>query len=195
MREPTKYCDVNTPKMRMLSEILEQPQPLQRTFEAERAHTVEILKSTRRRNFQLVVLVARGTSDNAAQFGRYLIEITTGIPVSLCAPFVHTLYQTQVDYRQALVFGILQSGEGKDINIVLEAAKRRGGYTIGITNERNSTMAKLVHEVFLVHAGKQRSVAATKTYTGQLILLYLLAAALGTTISIESVSEIPDRVK
>jgi glucosamine--fructose-6-phosphate aminotransferase (isomerizing) len=162
MREPTKYCDVNTPKMRMLSEILEQPQPLQRIFEAERAHTVEILKSTRRRNFQLVVLVARGTSDNAAQFGRYLIEITTGIPVSLCAPFVHTLYQTQVDYRQALVFGILQSGEGKDINIVLEAAKRRGGYTIGITNERNSTMAKLVHKIFLVHAGKQRSVAAIR---------------------------------
>jgi len=179
----------------MLNEILEQPQALRRTFQAERAHAQEFMKSARQRNFRLVVLLARGTSDNAARFGRYLTEITTGIPVSLCAPSVHTVYRAQVDYRQALVVGISQSGEGLDINLVLEAAKRRGGYTVGITNERNSTMAKLVDEVFLVHAGKQRSVAATKTYTGQLMIFYLLAAALGTTVSMESVSEIPDHVK
>lgn len=179
----------------MLDEILEQPQALRRTFQAEHMHAQEFMKSARQRNFRLVVLVARGTSDNAARFGRYLTEITTGIPVSLCAPSVHTVYRAQVDYRQALVVGISQSGEGLDINLVLEAAKRRGGYTVGITNERNSTMAKLVDEIFLVHAGKQRSVAATKTYTGQLMIFYLLAAALGTTVSMESVSEIPDRVK
>lgn len=179
---------------RMLTEILEQPQALRRTLKAERAHAVEFLKFARGRQFRMVVLVARGTSDNAAQFGRYLTEITTGIPVSLCAPSVHTLYHAQLDYRESLVVGISQSGEGHDINMILESAKRRGGYTVGITNERDSTMAKLVDEVFLVQAGKQRSVAATKTYTGQLILLYLIAAALGTTISLESVSEIPDRV-
>jgi glucosamine--fructose-6-phosphate aminotransferase (isomerizing) len=179
----------------MLQEILEQPQALTRTFQAERTHALEFMKSTRQRNFRLVVLVARGTSDNAARFGRYLTEITTGVPVSLSAPSVHTLYRAQVDYRQALVVGISQSGEGPDINMVLEAAKRHGGYTVGITNEKNSTMAKLVDEVFLVHAGKQRSVAATKTYSGQLMVFYLLAAALGTAISLESVSEIPDRVK
>jgi len=180
---------------RMLSEILEQPQALRKTLNAERGHALEFLKFARGRQFRLVVLVARGTSDNAAQFGRYLIEITTGIPVSLCAPSVHTLYKARVDYGGTLVVGISQSGEGQDINMVLEAAQRRGGYTVGITNERNSTMAKLVDEVFLVHAGRQRSVAATKTYTGQLMLLYLLAAALGTTLSMESISEIPERVK
>ena len=180
---------------RMLTEILEQPQALQRTLEAERGHARDFLKFARGRRFKMVVLVARGTSDNAAQFGRYLTEITTGIPVSLCAPSVHTLYRAQLDYSGPLVVGISQSGEGQDINMVLESAKRRGGYTVGITNERDSTMAGLVDEVFLVHAGKQRSVAATKTYTGQLILLYLVAAALGTTISLESVSEIPGRVK
>jgi glucosamine--fructose-6-phosphate aminotransferase (isomerizing) len=174
---------------------MEQPQALRRTLKAERGHAMEFLKFARGRKFRLVVLVARGTSDNAAQFGRYLTEITTGIPVSLCAPSVHTLYQTQVDYRGSLVVGISQSGEGQDINMVLESAKRRGGYTVGITNERDSTMAKLVDEAFLVHAGRQRSVAATKTYTGQLMLFYLLAAALGTAISMESVSEIPDRVE
>jgi len=179
----------------MLKEIMEQPQALRRTFQAERGHGVEFTKFARGRQFRLIVLVARGTSDNAAQFGRYLLEITTGIPVSLCAPSVHTLYRAQVDYRGTLVVGISQSGEGQDINMVLEAAKRRGGYTVGITNERTSTMAKLVDDVFLVQAGRQRSVAATKTYTGQLMLLYLLAAALGTIVSVDAVSEIPDHVK
>jgi glucosamine--fructose-6-phosphate aminotransferase (isomerizing) len=179
----------------MLREILEQPQALRATFRAERAHAGEFMKFARQQKFRLVVLVARGTSDNAAGFARYLTEITTGIPSSLAAPSVHTLYRARVDYRQALVVGISQSGEGTDVNLVLEAAKRQGGYTVGITNEKNSAMAGLVDEVFLVHAGRQRSVAATKTYTGQLMILYLLAAALGTTISMESLSEIPDRVK
>jgi glutamine---fructose-6-phosphate transaminase (isomerizing) len=179
----------------MLKEILEQPHALRATFRAERAHAVEFMKFARQRHFRLVVLVARGTSDNAAQLARYLTEITTGIPVSLAAPSVHTLYRTKLDYRHALVVGISQSGEGTDINMVLESAKRQGGYTIGITNEKNSDMAKLVDDVFLVHAGRQRSVAATKTYTGQLMICYLLAAALGTSISMETVSEIPDRVK
>ena len=178
----------------MLKEILEQPQALWDTFRAERAHVLEFTKFARQQNFRMVVLVARGTSDNAARFGRYLTEITTGIPASLAAPSVHTLYHAKVDYRQALVVGISQSGEGTDINLVLEAAKRQGGYTVGITNEKDSPMAKMVDDVFLVHAGRQHSVAATKTYTGQLMLFYLLAAALGTSISLDSVSEIPDRV-
>ncbi len=179
----------------MLKEILEQPQALRATFRAERPHALEFTKFARQQNFRLVVLVARGTSDNAAQFGRYLTEITTGIPTSLAAPSVHTLYRAKVDYRQALVVGVSQSGEGTDVNMVLESAKRQGGYTVGITNEKKSTMANLVDEVFLVHAGRQQSVAATKTYTGQLMVFYLLAAALGTAVSMESLSEIPDRVK
>jgi glucosamine--fructose-6-phosphate aminotransferase (isomerizing) len=178
----------------MLKEIMEQPEALRKTFQAERAHALEFMKFARQRKFRLVVLVARGTSDNAARLARYLTEITTGIPATLSAPSVHTLYRAKVDYRQALVVGISQSGEGTDVNMVLEAAKRRGGYTIGITNEKRSPMARLVDEVFLVHAGRQRSVAATKTYTGQLMIFYLLAAALGAKVTMESASEIPDRV-
>ena len=179
----------------MLKEILEQPHALRATFRAERAHAQEFTKFARQKRFRLVVLVARGTSDNAARFGRYLTEITTGIPASLAAASVHTLYKTKVDYRDALVVGISQSGEGTDINQVLESAKRLGGYTVGITNEKESAMAKLVDEVFLVHAGRQHSVAATKTYTGQVMIFHLLAAALGTATTMEAVSEIPDRVK
>jgi glucosamine--fructose-6-phosphate aminotransferase (isomerizing) len=100
-----------------------------------------------------------------------------------------------LDLRQALVVGISQSGEGTDINLVLKSAKRMGAYTLGITNEARSTMANLVDDVFLVHAGKQRSVAATKTYTGQLLLLYLLASSLSSQIVLADVSEIPHRVE
>ncbi len=179
----------------MLEEILEQPQALQRTFAAEREHALEFRKFAQKRNFRLIVLVARGTSDNAALFGRYLMELTTGIPVSLCAPSVHTVYHAPLDLRQSLVVGISQSGEGADISIVLKSARRQGACVVGITNEPRSTMARLVDEVFLVRAGKQRSVAATKTYTGQLLLLYLLASALGPHITLSRVSEIPGRVE
>jgi glutamine---fructose-6-phosphate transaminase (isomerizing) len=178
----------------MMEEIREQPRKLRHTFEAERLHALHFKQFASQRKFRLIVLVARGTSDNAAQFGRYLLELTTGIPVSLAAPSIHTLYHARLDLRQALVVGISQSGAGPDINLVLDAARRQGAYTVGITNEAHSEMARVVDEVFLVRAGKQRSVAATKTYTGQLMLLYLLAAALGPRITLPEVSKIPDHV-
>jgi len=180
---------------KMMKEILEQPLALRRTLAAERDHARAFADLARHQNFRLIVLVARGTSDHAALFGRYLLELTTGIPVSLSAASIHTLYRARLDFRQTLVVGISQSGEGTDINLVLKSAKRLGAYTLGITNEAHSTMAGLVDEVFLVHAGKQRSVAATKTYTGQLLLLYLLASSLSSQIVLSDVSEIPQRVE
>jgi glucosamine--fructose-6-phosphate aminotransferase (isomerizing) len=179
----------------MMAEICEQPRALQRTLEAERGHALKFKNFASQRNFRLIVLVARGTSDNAAQFGRYLLEVTTGIPVSLAAPSVQTLYHARLDLRQALVVGISQSGAGPDVNLVLEAARRQGAYAVGVTNEASSDMTRVVDEVFLVRAGKQRSVAATKTYTGQLLLLYLLAFGLGPRITLPEVSKIPGHVE
>jgi|SRR5579875_518922 len=180
---------------KMIEEIHEQPHALRRTLEAERAHARDFKKFAVKRGFQLIVLVARGTSDNAALFGRYLLEITTGIPVSLCAPSVHTLYRARLALHRALVIGVSQSGAGTDINTVLENARKQGAYTLAVTNERHSPMTRIADETFLVHAGKQRSVAATKTYTGQLMILYLLAFALGREISLEAVSEIAGTVR
>jgi glutamine---fructose-6-phosphate transaminase (isomerizing) len=163
----------------MLQEIAEQPAALEKTI-AEERRKVELLgQSLTRRDIDLIVLVARGSSDNAALFGRYLLEITTGIPVSLSAPSVHTLYQAKLNLRHALVIGVSQSGEGEDINRVLENARDCGAFTIGITNEPESSMVKLVDETLVMHGGRERSVAATKTFTGQMMLFYLLAAALG----------------
>ena len=139
---------------RMMQEILDQPRALARTFAAEREHSRDFECFAQKRKFRLIVLVARGTSDNAAQFGRYLFEMTTGIPVSLAAPSIHTLYHARLDLRGALVVGISQSGEGADINLVLKSARRQGAYTIGITNEAHSAMAGVVDDSFHVRAGK-----------------------------------------
>ena len=179
---------------RMIDEICQQPETLERTLAGaiRRAEAFRKLLATRKPS--LVVLVARGTSDNAALFGRYLIEISTGIPVSLAAPSIATLYNARLNYRNSLVVALSQSGESTDTNLVLERARAQGALTLGITNERSSTLASLAEHVFLVRAGKEKSVAATKTYTGQLLLLYLLAYALGGGVRLSDLQRIPQAV-
>jgi len=175
----------------MREEIRQQPASIERTLKAEWRSVERLRGYLESHRPRLIVLAARGTSDNAAQFGRYLLEITTGIPVSLAAPSVYTLYEAKVDLRDALVVAISQSGESTDTNLVLERAKESGAMTIGITNEAESTLARVAGETFLVRAGKERSVAATKTYTGQLFVLYLLAYALGAPLKQDDLKELP----
>jgi glucosamine--fructose-6-phosphate aminotransferase (isomerizing) len=103
----------------MLEEIAEQPAALERTIKSEHQKIAGLARSLTDRDIDLIVLVARGSSDNAALFGRYLLEITTGIPVSLSAPSVHTIYRAKLNLKHALVIGVSQSGEGEDINRVL----------------------------------------------------------------------------
>lgn len=176
----------------MREEIRQQPETLERTLKEEWAHARSLRQHLERNPPRLIVLAARGTSDNAAQFGRYLLEITTGIPVSLAAPSVFTLYRSKVQLKDAVVVAISQSGESTDTNLVLEEARAAGAFTIGITNESESTLARLAEHALLVHAGKERSVAATKTYTGQLLCFYLLAHALGGAIELSDLERVPD---
>jgi glutamine---fructose-6-phosphate transaminase (isomerizing) len=162
----------------MLQEIAEQPAALEKTIAEERQKIERIGAALGQREIDLIVLVARGSSDNAALFGRYLLEITTGFPVSLSAPSVHTIYESKLNLKRALVIGVSQSGEGEDINCVLENARNSGAFTIGMTNEPASAMVDLVDEILLMRGGRERSVAATKTFTGQMMLFYMLASAL-----------------
>jgi glucosamine--fructose-6-phosphate aminotransferase (isomerizing) len=179
----------------MLAEICEQPAVLERTIRAE-AEKVSKLGEflCRRREVDLIVLAARGSSDNACQFGRYLLEIVCGIPVSLAAPSVHTLYAAKINLSRALVIGVSQSGEGVDINRFLESAKETGAFTLGITNEPDSTIVKIADEILLTHAGGEKSVAATKTYTAQMLHFYLLANAMSNAeLSIEQIPDFAQR--
>ena len=177
---------------KMLEEIREQPAALERTLQGERSAIEQLKARLAKHPPRMILLAARGTSDNAAQFGRYLLEITTGIPVSLAAPSIFTVYKAPVRLDGVLVVAISQSGESTDTNLVLELAKAQGAVTIGITNEASSSLARLAEYAFLVRAGRERSVAATKTYTGQLLMLYLLAYALGAQIDLNDVARVPE---
>jgi glucosamine--fructose-6-phosphate aminotransferase (isomerizing) len=178
----------------MLEEIRQQPEALARTLSREVRNVEKFKRLIEKRRPRFVVLVARGTSDNAALFGRYLIEITTGVPVSLAAPSVTTLYGARIDYREALVVGLSQSGESTDTNLVLERARAQGAATLGITNESGSAMARIAEHVWLVRAGREKSVAATKTYTGQMLMMYLLAYALGGGVAMAELERLPELV-
>jgi glucosamine--fructose-6-phosphate aminotransferase (isomerizing) len=176
----------------MLEEIREQPVALERTLQQELASADALRRHLQSNRPRLVLLAARGTSDNAALFGRYLLEASTGIPVSLAAPSIFTLYGgANFDFRDVLVVALSQSGESTDTNLVAEKARKAGALTVGITNEPDSALAKLAEHVILVRAGRERSVAATKTYTAQLLTQYLLAWALGAPIAPDSLKRLP----
>lgn len=175
----------------MLKEIAEQPVVLERTIRAEAEKLNKIGRFLHDRNIDLIILAARGSSDNAAQFGRYLLETTCGIPVSLAAPAVYTLYRAKLNLKHALVVGVSQSGEGVDINRVLENARKYGAFTLGITNQAGSAITRVADETLLIHAGPEKSVAATKTYTGQMLQFYLLANALAAPSKRVDLEQIP----
>ena len=176
----------------MLTEIEEQPAALERTLAQELGRAGDLRKRFAANPPRFVVLIARGTSDNAATFGRYLIEITTGLPVSLAAPSVTTLYGSSLRLDGALVVGVSQSGESTDVNACLEAARASGAMTLGVTNEDESAMARIAEAALFVRAGREKSVAATKTYTGQLLAFYLLAYALGGKVDIDLLKLLPE---
>lgn len=176
---------------KMLEEIRQQPAALAKTLQSEWKGIEKLRNQFEAYPPRLIVLAARGTSDNAAQFGRYLLESLTGIPVSLAAPSLYTLYNAKFDLEDTLVVAISQSGESTDTNLVLERAKEYGAFTIGVTNEADSTLAKLGHATILVRAGKEKSVAATKTYSGQLLAMYMLAYALGANIKQKDLEQLP----
>jgi glucosamine--fructose-6-phosphate aminotransferase (isomerizing) len=180
---------------KMLEEIRQQPAALERTLRLEMPLANRLRGALAKKRPRLIVLAARGTSDNAALFGRYLLEISTGIPVVLAAPSVLTLYGARMELRDAFVVALSQSGESTDTNFVLERASELGATTAGVTNEAKSAMARIAEFPFLVRAGREQSIAATKTYTGQMLVLYLIAYALGARIDIDALRRIPEWVE
>ncbi|MCX8053462.1 MAG: SIS domain-containing protein [Armatimonadetes bacterium] len=162
----------------MLDEIHQQPDVILNLVRKERAAIAELAREIIRREIQFVVMAARGTSDNAAVYGKYLLEINNGYLVALADPSVFTLYSARLRMDKALVIGISQSGQAADVTEYLEQSKRFGAMTVDITNDPGSTLAKVAHHTICCHAGEEKSVAATKTYTSTLAALYLLSAFL-----------------
>jgi len=126
-----------------------------------------------------ITMVARGSSDHAAVYGRYLLEAATGKPVSLAAPSLHTLYRVDVDYSGQLVIAVSQSGATPEIVRTLQALQDGGGRGLAITNDPESALARTARDAVELEMGEERAIPATKTVTGQFTALAIIASALG----------------
>ncbi|CAB4838791.1 MAG: SIS domain-containing protein [Actinobacteria bacterium] len=123
---------------------------------------------------QSVLILARGTSDNAAHFLKYLIETQIGLPVGLTSPSSVTVYNANLKYSNTLVIAISQSGQSPDLVHFATAARQANAYLIAMTNDSNSPLAQIAHHHFPLLAGPELAVAATKSYNAQLLISYLL---------------------
>ncbi len=130
-------------------------------------------------SFDMVLLAARGSSDHAALYARYLIEVYLKVPVSLAAPSVLTRFGSRLNYPKTLCIGISQSGAAPDVSEVLADLRSQGHSTLAITNTEGSRLTTEAENSVILGAGPENSIAATKTYTTSLLACYQLVRALG----------------
>ncbi len=159
-------------------EIAEQPAVATRLLDRHLARLPALRAAMRPGDVDGIVLVARGSSDNAARYAQYLWSIRTGMPVSLATPSLHTVYGVDLDLRHKAVVAISQSGTSPDVVAVLRSARAQGAPAVAITNDPGSPLAESATEVMDLEAGAELSVAATKTYTSSLLAVALIGAAL-----------------
>ncbi|MBN1303911.1 MAG: SIS domain-containing protein [Anaerolineales bacterium] len=164
--------------MSLHSEIFEQPARLEALLGSQRTTVEEIARAIRARGVAFAFLAARGTSDNAGRYANYLWGSFNRLPMALATPSLFTYYQQPPLLKDALVVGISQSGMSPDILAVLEEGRHQGCLTLAITNAPGSPLAKCADYVLDIQAGPEMAVAATKTYTAELLAIAMLSAAL-----------------
>lgn len=159
----------------MAADIAEQPAGYARLLSTEPAAAIaRVAAAVARRRPRHVVFTARGTSDHAALYGAYLTEIRLGLPAGLASPSAVTVYGARPDLSDALVVGVSQSGGSPDLTEVLRTARDAGALTLAVTNNPDSPLAQTAELGVDIAAGHERAVAATKTYTAELLALLLL---------------------
>ncbi len=161
------------------NEIRQQPQVLTTLLSRETENTQRIAADLRRRGVKYCIIAARGTSDNAARYGQYLLGAYNRLPVGLATPSLFSIYGQPPRLEKGLIIGISQSGQSPDIVAVLKEGQRQGAPTLAITNDLDSPLAAQADYAIPLHAGEEKAVAATKTFTAQLTALALLSCALG----------------
>jgi glucosamine--fructose-6-phosphate aminotransferase (isomerizing) len=160
----------------MASEIAETPKVFKAILDDKSAFDA-IKNVLIEEKIQSVLILARGTSDNAAHYLKYLIETQIGLPVGLTSPSSVTVYNSELKYSNTLVVAISQSGQSPDLVKFATAARKSNAYVISMTNDEKSPLATVAHNHFSLMAGPELAVAATKSYNAQLLVSYLLVAA------------------
>jgi glucosamine--fructose-6-phosphate aminotransferase (isomerizing) len=159
-------------------EIHEQPAVLARLFARQAARIMEISNELREQHIHSVLLAARGTSDNAGVYAKYLWGAFNRLPVAMAAPSLYSCYKRLPAFKDTLVVAISQSGESPDIVGVVEEGRRQDVPTLAITNKVASPLARAAHAAVDICAGEEKAVAATKTYTASLMAIAMISAAL-----------------
>lgn len=162
----------------LFREIHEQPEAISRVLSTGKNAVQKLAREIIRRNISQMVIAARGTSDNAARYAKYLFGSMNRIPVSLATPSLFSIYHKPPLFTNTIVLGISQSGKSPDIISVLEEAHLQGMLTAVITNDTSSPLAGVSDHVIDLCAGVENSVAATKTYTCELTAIAMLSAEL-----------------
>jgi glutamine---fructose-6-phosphate transaminase (isomerizing) len=165
-----------SPVTRMRTEIDEQPQALRATLDALLPRAGEITALAR--ETRQVLFIARGTSDNAAVYGSYLVQVAAGRLATLASPSVATTYRSRMDLSGVLAVALSQSGRTEEIVETLAWAADCGARTLAITNGAGSPLAEAAEVAFVTEAGIERAVPATKTFTTQLAALAVLGIGL-----------------
>jgi len=159
----------------MAADVAEQPEVFARLLEPDQAGPIaRVAAAIVERRPRHVVFTARGTSDHAALYGAYLAEIRLGLPAGLASPSAVTVFGARPDLSQALVVGVSQSGGSPDLTEVVKVARETGALTLAVTNNPDSALVEAAELSIDVHAGHERAVAATKTYTAELLALLML---------------------
>jgi len=164
--------------MSLQSEIFEQPECLAHLLKCQRETVEKTAAAIRQRDIRYVFLAARGTSDNAGRYANYLWGAQNQLPLALATPSLFTYYNRPPKLDGALVVGVSQSGQSPDIVSVIEEGRRQGCLTLSITNSPDSPLARAADLVLDIQAGDEKAVAATKTYTTELMAIAMLSAAL-----------------
>jgi glucosamine--fructose-6-phosphate aminotransferase (isomerizing) len=182
--------------MALRDEILEQPDVLQRWLDTSLDAVRQVAEVVRQRDVHYVFLAARGTSDHAGVYAQYLLGSRNRLPVALAAPSLFTMYPGSPRLEKALVIGISQSGQSPDIVSVIEEGRRQGAVTLAITNFPDSPMSASAELTLDIGAGPELAVAATKTYTAQLLALAALSVALSGSSreDVEALYRVPPTV-
>lgn len=158
----------------MAAEISEQPQVWAGILADGRREIAAVAEVIRGYQPRFVMFIARGSSDHAALYAKYLVEIALGLPAGLASPSTMTTYGARPDLRGVLVVGVSQSGGSPDLVRSLEIGRAQGALTLSVTNSPGSALAEAAELHLSVRAGPERAVAATKSYTAQLLTLFML---------------------
>lgn len=180
----------------MWQEILQQKEVIDKCLKYNLPTIDKIKEDISKKSINSIILSARGTSDHVAMFAKYLFEIYYNIPVCLASPSIFTMYNSNINMKNSLVIGISQSGAAEDVAAVLSAANDQNAITIGVTNTIDSLIANKSKYHLYCNAGKENSVAATKTFITQLYLTTLLASHMTNDQHIKnSLDQVDDAIK